>query len=56
MGNCWKGLSREAFEMAELKMLMHSGLKPLEDFQIKDVIIDDFDNYIHTIELGDRSK
>ena len=36
-------------------MLQFSGI-PYEDFKIHNVIIDESGNYIHTIEVGNKSK
>jgi len=38
-----------------MKMLKHTGI-PVKDFKISNIIIDDSGNYIHTIEVGDKSK
>jgi len=56
MGNCWTGISEAKLLEYESRMLQHSGLRVPEDFDIKNIIIDQHGNYIRTIELGNKSK
>ena len=41
----------EAFYACEKRMLIHSGV-PFEEFKIHNVVIDEAENYIRTIEVG----
>ena len=52
----WRGIKDEEFLSAEETMLGFTGL-PLDAFEITDVPITFYgENFIHTIQVGDRSK
>jgi hypothetical protein len=45
--NCWTGISHKKLEKTEKLILAYSGI-PIEEFDIKDVVIDDEDNFVRT--------
>ena len=48
MGNCWRGVSEEKLNEAEKRILAYSGI-PISEFDIRNVKIDRYGNYIRTI-------
>jgi len=55
MGNSWKGISDAKLKETEKKMLSYSGI-PLDEFSVKDVVIDEDGSYVRTMVTGDSSK
>jgi len=55
MGNTWTGVNEKVFLEYEKRMLIYSGI-PYEDFDVSNVIIDEDQNYIRTIRVGDKGK
>ncbi len=52
MGNTWKGISDESLLETERRLLSFSGIG-LEEFEFRDVVIDESGTAIRTILLGD---
>ena len=47
MGNFWAGVSDDELTEAETRLLKHSGI-PMEEFEIRNVEVDEDKNYIRT--------
>lgn len=53
MGNCETyAITEDNLKIAEQRMLAFTGV-PIEEFNIRNVVVDDEGNYIRTFELGD---
>ena len=55
MGSCCSSINEETFLKYERKMLDHSGLT-YETYQISNVVIDDYGNYIRTYHLNPNNQ
>ncbi len=55
IGKYLKGISDEKFEITETNMLAHTGI-PVDQFDRRNIQINDAGDYIRTIQVGDRSK
>lgn len=51
MGNTWKGISEDRLKETEKAVLLLSGI-PYEEYDIKEVVIDDQGNSVHTLHVG----
>ena len=55
MGNSWKGISDEKLDLYEKQIFTFSGLSE-DEFEIKNVIIDEQGNFIRTVTCGNPNN